>query len=36
MELLNLFMEAQRRNPYPIYWPMRRVRPVLHIARYDL
>ena len=36
MELLNLFMEAQRRNPYPIYWPMRRIRPLLHIPRYDV
>ena len=36
MQPLNLFREAQRRNPYPIYWPMRRIRPLLNIPRYDV
>jgi cytochrome P450 len=34
--MLNRFLTLQRRNPYPLYWVLRRVQPVVHIARYDL
>jgi len=34
--MLNRFLALQRRNPYPLYWVLRRVQPVVHIARYDL
>lgn len=34
--MLNRFLTLQRRNPYPLYWILRRVQPIVHIARYDL
>ncbi len=34
--MLNRFITMQRRNPYPLYWLLRRVQPVLHFSRYDL
>ncbi len=34
--MLNRFLALQRRNPYPLYWVLRRVQPVVRIARYDL
>lgn len=34
--MLNRFLALQRRNPYPLYWLLRRVQPLVHISRYDL
>lgn len=34
--MLNTFLTMQRRNPYPLYWVLRRVQPVVHIRRFDL
>ncbi len=34
--MINQFLTLQRRNPYPLYWVLRRVQPIVRIARYDL
>lgn len=34
--MLQQLMNAQRRNPYPIYWMLRHMKPVANIGRYDL
>lgn len=34
--MLKQIISRQRQNPYPAYWLLRRARPLLHIARYDL
>jgi cytochrome P450 len=34
--MLQQFMNLQRRNPYPLYWMLRHVKPILNIGRYDL
>jgi cytochrome P450 len=34
--MLQQFMNFQRRNPYPLYWMLRHVKPILNIGRYDL
>lgn len=34
--MLQQFIKLQRRNPYPLYWVLRHVKPVLAIDRYKL
>jgi cytochrome P450 len=34
--MLKQIITRQRQNPYPAYWLLRRAKPLLHIARYDL
>lgn len=34
--MLNAVMAAQKRNPYPAYWLMRHLKPVVHFAKHDL
>ena len=34
--MLNAVMAAQKRNPYPAYWLMRHLKPVVHLAKHDL
>jgi cytochrome P450 len=34
--MLQQFVNLQRRNPYPLYWMLRRFKPVLNIDRYNL
>ncbi|MBX2998151.1 MAG: cytochrome P450 [Caldilineaceae bacterium] len=34
--MLQHFVNFQRRNPYPLYWMLRRVKPIVNIGRYDL
>jgi cytochrome P450 len=34
--VLNLVMDVQRRNPYPAYWLMRRMKPIVYLPKYDL
>lgn len=34
--MLQQFINFQRRNPYPLYWMLRRVKPIVNIGRYDL
>jgi len=34
--MLNLVLSAQRRNPYPAYWLMRRAKPLVHLSKFDV
>ncbi|MEZ4633422.1 MAG: hypothetical protein R2856_00300 [Caldilineaceae bacterium] len=34
--MLQQVINWQRSNPYPLYWMLRRVKPLVNISRYDL